>query len=201
MGRALIWYVIFILTLKALNFKIYDKVYTGNRKPLIFPTIPLDFIKDIKNAAKVTVNDVFLTCLSQALYDYCLKQNCSVLPSTGNGTQFRALLPYAFPKSQDEIADKSRTLSNKWVFISADMGIGYNNIHDRLAFIHNNMNKIKQSPLAYCTRQIQEIIGPKLPSKLSKQTVFDSFCRHSLVFSNVPGPDRQCIFAGKKVRY
>lgn len=176
-----------------------DMVYTGNRSPLIFPTIPLDFIKDLKNKSAVTVNDVFLACLSQALYDYCLHQKCAVLPKNGNDTQFRAFLPLAFPRSKDEIEDKSRTLSNKWVFISADMGIGYDNIFDRLAFVHKNMNKIKQSPLAYCTRQIQEIIGPKLPSKLRKQTVFDSFCRHSLVFSNVPGPDRQCIFAGKKI--
>jgi len=176
-----------------------DMIYNGNRTPLIFPNISLDFVKNLKNAAKVTVNDIFLTCLSQALYDYCLHQKCPVLPSTGNDTQFRALLPFGFPRSKDEIQDKSRTLSNKWVFISANMGIGYNNIFDRLTYIHNNMSKIKQSPSAYCTRQIQEIIGPKLPSKLSKQTVFASFCRHSLVFSNVPGPDRQIIFAGKKV--
>merc|ERR1711862_559827 len=176
-----------------------DMIYTGNRSPLIFPTTPLDFVKDLKNAAKVTVNDIFLACLSQALYDYCLYEKCPVLPKTGNGAQFRALLPFAFPRSNDEVEDMSRALSNKWVFISTDMGIGYNNIFDRLAYVHNNMNELKQSPLAYCTRKIQETIAPKLPVKLAKQTVFDTFCRHSLVFSNVPGPANVCIFAGKKI--
>lgn len=44
---------------------------------------------------------------------------------------------------------------------------------------------------------IQETIPPILPLNLARQTVFDTFSRHSVVFSNVPGPSYPCLFAKK----
>ena len=44
---------------------------------------------------------------------------------------------------------------------------------------------------------VQETIPPSIPFNLARETVFDSFCRHSVVFSNVPGPTYPCLFAKK----
>jgi len=46
---------------------------------------------------------------------------------------------------------------------------------------------------------IQNNVVPLLPVSSAQQTCYDIFTRHSLVFSNVPGPDKQCLLAGKAV--
>ena len=48
--------------------------YSGYRKAVVFKTIPLALIKDLKNAYGVTVNDVIFTSLSIAISSY--NSNC-----------------------------------------------------------------------------------------------------------------------------
>ena len=45
---------------------------------------------------------------------------------------------------------------------------------------------------------VQETMPPKVGLKLARQTLYDTFSRHSLVFSNVPGPQYPCLFGGEK---
>ena len=40
----------------------------------------------------------------------------------------------------------------------------------------------------------------KLPLSLNRKVVFDTFARHSCVLTNVPGPTKKCLFAGKKIK-
>ena len=47
--------------------------------------------------------------------------------------------------------------------------------------------------------KIQNGLGPYIPVSVGQQTVFDTFSRHSLVLTNVPGPSDKVLFAGKKV--
>lgn len=35
--------------------------------------------------------------------------------------------------------------------------------------------------------------------QMTKQVAYDTFVRHSMVFSNVPGPDMKVSFAGQEV--
>lgn len=173
--------------------------FSGNRKALIFNTVSLDFIKALKNAANVTINDIFLTCLSQAIRDYNIQENCDVTETKGDKLQFRALMPVAFPRPSSETSDPSTALRNKWVFVSMKMGVGIKTIMDRLNFVTAESSRLKKSPEAFCQLKVQESIPPKLPLKLARQTVYDMFVRHSLVFANVPGPAKPCSFAGHEV--
>lgn len=178
-------------------------VYSGVRKCILFKTVPLDLVKQIKNAAQVSINDVLLCCLSQAIHDYCVHFKCSILSSDSvsksKKVQFRALLPYALPRSQKENQDKTKCMRNKWVFISADMGLGkFSSVKERLEQIHQNMNALKSSPTPFVQWSVQETIPPRMPLNMARQTVYDSFVRHSVIFSNVPGPSKQCDFAGRK---
>jgi hypothetical protein len=75
--------------------------------------MPLDFIKALKNAANVTVNDVLFACLSQTIHDYLVEQECPVLKARGNKLQCRAFMIVGIPPL-DEMKDKSLTLRNKW---------------------------------------------------------------------------------------
>jgi hypothetical protein len=173
-------------------------VYSGKRSYVIFPSVSLDFIKQLKNAARgITVNDVLMTAVSQAIYDYCKSQNCPIVSSKAKKIQCRALLPVAFPRSQQEMKDVSAALRNKWCFVSTDLGLSYDDILDRLQHIHATTNEIKSTPRAFLQLLIQNTLPPLLPESIGQKTLFDVMSRHSLVFSNVPGPERPCQIAGK----
>jgi len=60
------------------------------------------------------------------------------------------------------------------------------------------MTALKNSPYAPVQLKVQEGAA-NLPVSLSRKTVFDIFQRHSIIFSNVPGPDKQVLFGGEKV--
>jgi WS/DGAT C-terminal domain len=46
---------------------------------------------------------------------------------------------------------------------------------------------------------IQNTLPHVLPRSLARQALMDVFSRHSLVLTNVPGPDESCVLAGKTV--
>ena len=105
------------------------------------------------------------------------------------------------------------------MFISVNIGLSIPGVKARLLHVHETMKKFKNSPIVsveitkyFCLNHlanllvkamvqlcVQETIPPKLPLNVSRQTVFDSFCRHSAVFSNVPGPAYICNFANKPI--
>lgn len=91
-----------------------DMIHTAKRSFVMLPTIPLDFIKELKNEANVTINDVMFSCLSQTIHDYLKEQNCPVFDHRGSDLQCRALLPVGIPPSADVAQDKTRILRNKW---------------------------------------------------------------------------------------
>lgn len=189
--------------------------HSGNRSCIMFPSVPLDFVKKLKSAAGVTVNDIIMTAVSQAIHDYCISQDCPVLMATASSKtsstnsksdnisnpkstiQCRALMPVALPRPSSELNDKALALRNTWCMVSADMGVGCNDIMERLTYIHSKMNDIKTTPRAFVQLWIQNTLPPLLPLSLAQQTVYDVFRRHSLVLTNVPGPDRPCLIAGK----
>lgn len=174
--------------------------HSGKREAVIFPTIPLDFVKQLKSAANVTVNDILMTAVSQAIHDYCKSQNDTVLAEKGSAIQCRSLLPVGFPRSQDELNDPYTAMRNMWCMVSCDIGAGFTDIQDRLRHIHSKTTEMKERPRAYMQLQIQNNLGPCIPVSVGQQTVFDTFSRHSLVLTNVAGPGEKILFAGKKVK-
>jgi len=173
--------------------------HSGKREAVIFPTVSLDFIKQLKTAASVTVNDVLMTAVSQAIHDYCKLQNDTVLAEKGSDVQCRGLLPVGFPRNEDELKDNSTAFRNMWCMVSCDIGVGFTDILDRLKHIHAKTTEMKEKPRAYMQLKIQNGLGPYVPVSAGQHTVFDTFSRHSLVLTNVPGPSDTVCFAGKKV--
>ncbi|KAL3768781.1 hypothetical protein ACHAWU_006882 [Discostella pseudostelligera] len=173
--------------------------HSGKRSAIIFPTMPLEFIKQLKIAAGVTVNDILLTAVSQTIHDYCQFHNDAVLAKKGSAIQCRALLPVGFPRSTEELNDKYTAMRNLWCMVSCDIGVGHSDILDRMNHIHTKTTEMKERPRAYMQLKIQNGLGPFLPVSVGQKTVFDTFSRHSLVLTNVPGPVDTVCFAGKRV--
>jgi hypothetical protein len=97
------------------------------------------------------------------------------------------------------MTDADTALSNRWCFFSTDLGLHKLDILDRLHFIHKANLDIKGTPRVFLQLSIQNKILPFLPAVVGQKTLFDIMSRHSLVFSNVPGPDRPVVIAGKVV--
>ena len=173
-------------------------VYTWKRSLVRFETVPLEYLKNLKKEGGVTLNDVMFSCLGGAIRRYNLANDCAVTTTKKNIT-CRALMPIAFPRPNVDKNDKTAILRNKWVFVSADFGVGQGDCIERLRYINRQMNGIKNSPLAGVQLAVQESIPPKLPLNAGRQTVFDTFCRHSIIFSNVPGTEKVVKFGGKEV--
>jgi WS/DGAT C-terminal domain len=172
--------------------------FSGKRDFVVFPTVSLDFIKQLKSAANCTVNTILMTAISQAIHDYCVSQNDPLVVKRAN-LQCRALLPVGFPRSADELSNASTALTNKWCMVSCDMSVGFDDISDRLTAIHESTTKLKESSRPMMQLIIQNSIPPLLPRFLARQAVMDVFSRHSLVLTNVPGPEEACTLAGVTV--
>ena len=99
-------------------------MFKGKRKVVLMPDVEESLIKALKNAAKVTFNDVMFSAFGGAIRRYCEKRNDPLLAKLGKSVQIRALLPVAFPRSEAEASDPTRVLRNKWCFISAKFPVG-----------------------------------------------------------------------------
>lgn len=162
---------------------------TPRRRVIFFPTVRLNFVKSIKNKAKVTVNDILLTAVSGAIRRYCESLGCSEI---SNNPTNRALIPVAFPRT-------NKGMRNSWSFVSTSLPVGKNNCIERLQVCNEEMTQLKRSPDAAVQLWIQSNILPILPTSISQTAALDLFKRHSLVFSNLPGPDKTQYFAGEAI--
>ena len=61
------------------------------------------------------------------------------------------------------------------------------------------MTRLKSSPLALIQLWMKDYIVARLPRFLQKQTAFDLFSRHTLIFSNLPGPCDYLNFCDEKL--
>lgn len=177
--------------------------FSGKRKVVLFPDIDENFVKALKNAANVSFNDIMFAAFAGMVRRYCERSDDPALRPAKDGAtppvQFRALLPVAFPRSQAESSDRTRAMRNKWCFVSAAMPVGTDNARDRVAQTNAEMNILKNSPTAPVQLFLQNKVLPHAPRFLGRQTVYDIFSRHSMVFSNVPGPKTPFYAAGEEV--
>ena len=175
-----------------------DMVHSHNRKIVLFPTFPLEFIKAIKNVANVSINDVLFTCLSQAIRDYLEELECPVLREQGANLLCRALIAAVLPRSID--TSTAETLQNKWFFLSSDLGVGVspdnNDILERLEYLHEHLGSLKTSPVPMVGLWIQNYFMRYVTTRWFNATSnLNCLVRRSLSISNVPGPPKVCLFA------
>jgi diacylglycerol O-acyltransferase len=167
------------------------------RKTLYFPSVKLEFVKQLKNKAGVTVNDILLAATSGAIRRYSIFRGDDF--SGPKKMHNRALVPLAFFRPLKDLIDPNRGMSNKFAFLSVDMPVAAATAAERVAACHETMGELKTSPIALVQLWVQDNLLCLLPLALQRQIGFDIFSRHSLVFSNVPGPVKPITLAGEKV--
>lgn len=159
----------------------------------------LQRVKAIKAAAGdgTTVNDVVYAAFAGALRRHCASHGAELDDEGGRcgpcgAPAVRALVPYAFGRSPDAPS------TNDWTFLSVAMPAEVTERRARLGAAHAQFDALKRSPEALAARlavQINAASPPRLLGAVAQQL----FSRHSLVFSNVPGPDTPICVGGKRV--
>ncbi|GMI23089.1 hypothetical protein TeGR_g2303 [Tetraparma gracilis] len=206
MGFSAVYYYFFALTLglgsgdaktKFRRAISADMQYSWNRKLVIFETMPLAFIKELKKQGGVSLNDVMFSSLGGAIRAYNLAEGCEITEKKKT-VMCRALMPVAFPRPNEDKSDKAAVLRNKWVFLSSDFGVGKADPMERIQYVNKSMTALKNSPYAFMQLKVQES-AKSLPVSLSRKTLMDIMSRHSIIFSNVPGPETPVMFGGQKV--
>lgn len=167
------------------------------RKTLYFPSVKLAFIKELKQKAGVTVNDILLAATTGAVRKYSEMRGDDF--SGSKQYHNRALVPLAFFRPIKDLEDPARAMSNKFAFLSVDLPMNSPSAVDRVMECNKNMSELKTSPIAFVTLWIQSNLLSYLPVALQRQIGFDLFSRHTMVFSNVPGPNKPITLAGEKV--
>lgn len=167
-----------------------EVVDTRKQKIFIFDPIPLEFVRAIKNAAKCSLNDVLMSCLSQAIYDYCKQRKCPILEKYGENTLCRCSIAFGFPSDE---------LHNGWVPLTVDLGLGKESSRDRLNYISQITRNLKQSLIPHFQAIMQNDVTPFLPVSHYRKLVHKFFTSHSANFTSMPGPQEEVLFAGKPV--
>ena len=108
----------------------------------------------------------------------------------------RALIPVALPRSWE---NKSESMRNKWVMVSANLAVSETTVQARLKATNTTMNSIKNSMIVIVQDFLQSHILSLLPQFIARQIAYDIFSRHSMVFSNVPGPPDDVYLADRKM--
>jgi hypothetical protein len=173
-------------------------ITTKKRRTIIFPAVRLEFIKSIKNTANVTVSDVLLSAVTGAIRRYCdSRQDTAMQLKT---LKIRCLMPVLLPRSSEQLAlDPSNALNNNWVMVSVPIPLASSSAKERLHQCHITTLEVLESPTSGVQMRIQQILPNLLPTFLQQKTVFDIFTRHTMSFSNVPGPNKVSFLGGERV--
>ncbi|EEQ98768.1 conserved hypothetical protein [Perkinsus marinus ATCC 50983] len=174
-----------------------DLTYSGARKSICFKPFSLDYVKAIKNRSpkKTTVNDVLLGAMVGAMRRYGGS-------AVDNNTVMRMLVPVGAPlEFGPNPPPEGDRLGNNFSFCSVDLSeaIRSKDSISRMLASSRPMNHLKKSLEFLTSMFITNTILPLMPKFVPQGSSMDLFSRHSIVFSNVPGMQTPCCFAGKEV--
>lgn len=157
--------------------------------------LPLNEIKDIKNATQTTVNDVVLAICGGAIREYLIAKND--LPEKS----LIAMVPISVRKKTKEKLTNNQ-VSGMWSTLATDV----ENPLERLQLINDDTKDAKQEHDAVGADLLQdwaEVNTPgafNLAMRFYASTLVDVVNPvHNTIISNVPGPRESLFLAGSKV--
>ena len=161
-------------------------------------------LKVAKQKFGCTVNDVVCACLAGALHAYDREKNENAKSASGADlkrgrrpvTRAAVAVPFLEGRPKDDTH-----LCNRWTFISLPLATGAGTIVERLRVTKRRCDLMKTTPAAHAVSALNVVAAATLGPKFQSQTVYDFMSKHSMVFTNVPGPTEPVtLFRGKRVR-
>ena len=77
--------------------------------------------------------------------------------------------------------------------------MGYEDIVEQMRVVHRTTKRALSGPLVALQLGLQNHVAKLLPVSVAKNLVCGTIWRHSVSFSNVPGPREPCLLAGREV--
>eukprot|EP01134_Creolimax_fragrantissima_P007451 CFRG7451T1 len=151
----------------------------------------LDDVKRVKNAYKMTVNDVVLSCAAGAIRDYMLENNEPVQDLVCG-------IPFSMRRADDFSLSNHATMAMTFLPVSMESPI------DRMNDIHNRMNMLKLSPFPSIMYSFVNMLYLNR-TYLACMKMYDSIImrygqtRMQAVLTNVPGPSSALFIGGHKL--
>lgn len=168
--------------------------YSGKRRMVTCEGFKLADLKVAKEKFGCTVNDVVCACLAGALHSYDREKNAA--PKKAPLTRAAIAVPFLDGRPVDEAH-----LCNRWTFVSLPLATGAKTIVERLRVTKRRCDLMKTTPAAHAVSALNVVAAATLGPKFQSQTVYDFMSKHSMVFTNVPGPTKPVtLFRGKAVR-
>lgn len=174
--------------------------FPGKRVAIMVPPHSLEFVKECKNKAKVTVNDVLMGATAGAIRRYCeSREDPLFTKGVRSKAKMRVLVPVALPKQFPDGHDETDKLTNHWSFVSIKLPAREATPLERVKATKREMDSMKRSAKPFVGLWMLDKVVPKLPVKKQQETARDLFANHGLVFSNVPGPQEPLFVGGVKL--
>lgn len=179
--------------------------YSGSRRFLPLPTVPLAFVKALKNAAGdgVSVNDIMFSSTAGLLRRYSELVEDRMLQRSGDNCCDRftnyALMPVAMMRPAAERADPANALRNHWCFVPAELPVRVADPKERLALVRGNMKALKSSPTAHLQMGVQDNCLSCCAVAVPRKLAFDAMSRATVIFSNVPGPQEPVSLGPRRI--
>lgn len=169
---------------------IHGQELCGKKVVALSKNVDLSLVKQVKNVAGTTVNDVMVSCLAGALHDYLkCRDNCDVAKLDDM---------WAYVPVDIRASTHSVKLKNKFALVSLRLPIEAKSAVDRLLATKQRMDIIKTSAEPMVTATTVQILM-MLPEFISRSLI-DFFSRKATcVLSNVPGPLQTLYLGGQKI--
>ena len=173
--------------------------YSGKRRMITCEGFKLADLRAAKRNFGCTVNDVVCACLAGALHAYDREKNAAARSggtSAAPLTRAAVAVPFLAGRPDDEAG-----LCNRWTFVSLPLATGAKTVVERLRVTKRRCDLMKTTPAAHAVSALNAVAEATLGPKFSSQTAYDFVSKHSMVFTNVPGPTKPVtLFRGKAVR-
>nr|CEL67108.1 TPA: hypothetical protein BN1204_029090 [Neospora caninum Liverpool] len=177
--------------------------WSGKSKLAKAPLVSLAFVKSIRQAAGVPLNDVFLAAFAGAIRRYCAElefHDFEGTDPTKRPPALKALLACAFARSLQACNDAELALRNRFVLTSIELAVAPATPKERLHATHKVTQWMKKSKQPLVDFACQNILGGYVvPAGLRKQIAADLFNNHSFVFANVPAYPEHFYVAGVRI--
>jgi WS/DGAT/MGAT family acyltransferase len=152
----------------------------------------LDEIKKIRKLHGGTVNDVVLTAITRGFRDLLLSRGEPV-----EDRVVRTLVPVSVRRP-----DERGEFNNRVSAMFADLPVGIEDPLERLEFIKNEMDDLKEHKMAVAIEELTSLSGFAPPVLLARGARF--FARMpqqnvQTVTTNVPGPQRELYACGRRM--
>ncbi|KAF4659910.1 hypothetical protein FOL47_007384 [Perkinsus chesapeaki] len=172
-----------------------DMRWSGSRRAVLFKPFSLEYVRAItkKTPKKTTINDVLLSATVGAIKAY----SGNTVDST---TTMRTLLALGFPANLPNRPPTDR-LTNSFSINACDLAkaMRASDPVSRVLATSRAMGRLKRSMEAVVEFWLMNVLFPLLPVQIYEHIAKKYFAKHTMLFSNVPGPKNGLFLAGKEV--